>query len=131
MVIKILLIDDDVDLVEVNKTYLSKRGFEVFAAYNGEEGIAIAKNIIPDVIILDVMMTTVGEGFEVAQEIRKTETIKHAQILMLTSVNEQHDFPIRFGPDQRWNPVNAFFEKPIEPEKLLQAVNNLINNSNQ
>lgn len=120
---KILLIDDDVDLVEMNRAYLASKGNEVIFAYNGTDGIATAQEHHPDVIVLDVMMTEVGEGFEVARELKGDPATQNIPILMLTSVNQEHGFNIMVGADESWNPVDEFIEKPFSPQDLLEKIN--------
>lgn len=95
---KILLIDDDIDIVELNRALLTMAGYEVVAAFSGAEGLEKVIAERPDLVILDVMMSTVGEGFEVARQIRKHEAIRHTPILMLTGVNREHPFNLRIGP---------------------------------
>ncbi len=123
---KILIIDDDVDFVEMNKAVLTKEGFEVKEAYNGTEGLELVKSEKPDLVILDVMMSRADEGFEVAREIRKDPKTRNLPIIMLTSVNQQPDYNWKFGPDEEWNPVDEFLEKPVSHDKLLQKVNDLL-----
>lgn len=118
----ILLIDDDIDLVEINRAILQKAGYEVRVAYNGQEGIQSIKECVPDLIILDVMMTTPGEGFEVAQWVRQNEATRSVPILMITNVNRESGFNLRIGPDDQWNPVDDFIDKPISHDVLLQKV---------
>ena len=64
---KVLLIDDDIDLVEANKIVLEANGYKVLTAYNGEDGLKVAKQEVPDVIVLDVSMEKKDEGFYVSQ----------------------------------------------------------------
>jgi len=80
----------------------------------------------PDLVILDVMMSRADEGFEVAREIRKDPKTRNLPIIMLTSVNQQPDYNWKFGPDEEWNPVDEFLEKPVSHDKLLQKVNDLL-----
>ncbi|MBN1541650.1 response regulator [candidate division KSB1 bacterium] len=128
---KILIIDDDYDLVEINRAFLSKAGFKVDCAYNGAEGLEKIKAFSPDLIILDVMMTSVGEGFEVARAIRQNEEMKQIPILMLSSVNKEVGFRLRIGPDEDWNPVNAFIDKPVDYEKLVAKVTEILNSKKE
>ena len=123
---KILLIDDDVDLVEMNKAFLESNGYDVVFAYNGKDGLKSLKTEKPDLVVLDVMMTEVGEGFEVAREIRKIESSKTVPIIMLSAVNELHGFNLTIGPDENWNPVNEFIDKPIDHDELLKKIKNLL-----
>ncbi|HNS72485.1 MAG TPA: response regulator [bacterium] len=123
---KILLIDDDIDIVELNRALLTMAGYEVVAAFSGAEGLEKVIAERPDLVILDVMMSTVGEGFEVARQIRKHEAIRHTPILMLTGVNREHPFNLRIGPDVEWNPVDSFIEKPVQKELLLAKVHAML-----
>ena len=123
---KILLVDDDIDLVELNKTYLEKNGYDVVSAYNGTEGMEKVKQARPDIIVLDVMMDEVGEGFEVARSLKNNENYKNIPIIMLTSVNQEHDFNITLGADEEWNPVDYFLDKPFGPQKLLAKINEIV-----
>lgn len=122
---KILLIDDDVDLVEMNRAYLANNGYDVITAYNGTDGLAKARHEQPDLVVLDVMMTEVGEGFEVARELKNDETTKNIPIIMLTSVNQEHGFNLTIGPDEAWNPVDCFIEKPFGPKDLMMKIKEL------
>ena len=73
---KVLLVDDDIDIITVAKAILKKEGFEVYTASNKVEGLKKAKEIMPDVAILDVMMTTYYEGFELAKGFKDDEDLK-------------------------------------------------------
>jgi len=124
---KVLIVDDDADFVEVNKMVLEGNGYEVVCAYNGEEGKQKALAEKPDVIILDVMMTTKTEGFDVARELRQKDETKKIPIIMLTAVNQE--VPWKFGPDEVWLPVDEFLEKPVKPDTLLAAVKKAVGKS--
>ena len=117
---RILLVDDDTDFVEMNKVVLERAGYEVSAASNRTECMEEAKARKPDLIILDVMMATVGDGMFAAQELRKEKATRDIPIIVVTSVNKVP--PYNIGPDEAWMPVNAFIEKPVAPEVLLEEV---------
>lgn len=123
---KILLIDDDVDLIELNKALLTVMGYEVLFAYNGQEGLDMIAQHAPDLIILDVMMNSPGEGFEVARAIKENQDTRHIPIVMLSAVNNESGFSLRVGPDKSWNPVDAFIDKPVRKEQLIKTVRNLL-----
>ena len=126
MIKKILLIDDDVDLVAVHKAHLLKEKFSVITAYNGKEGLKQAIAEQPDLVVLDVMMDAVGEGFQVAREMKNNPKLANIPILMISSVNQEHGFKLRIGPDENWNPVDDFLEKPVEFTMLIKKVNELL-----
>ncbi len=117
---KVLVVDDEKELVEVTRVLLESNGYEVVAAHSGEECKKVAKSEKPDVIILDVMMETTSAGFDVARWLREQEDTKQIPIVMLTAVNQ--NVPWRFGTDEVWLPVDVFLDKPVSPEKLLREV---------
>ena len=117
---KVLVVDDEKELVEVTEVLLESNGFDVAAAYSGEEGKKAALTEKPDVIILDVMMETSGAGFDVARWIRGQDATKAIPIIMLTAVNQ--NVPWRFASDEVWLPVDVFLDKPVSPERLLREV---------
>lgn len=117
---KILLIDDDADFVAGTQAFLEGHGYQVVVAYDGDEGQKKAAEEKPDLIILDVMMRTDTEGFEVARALRANEVTRQIPIIMLTGVNQV--VPWRFGPDEVWLPVDAFIDKPMNPQRLLSEV---------
>ncbi|MCY3024318.1 MAG: response regulator [Planctomycetota bacterium] len=121
----VLLVDDDVDLVQINKLLLEKEGFTVLVAYDGEECKAKALEARPDVIVLDVMMKTDTEGIHVARELRAREETKTIPIVMLTAVKER--IPWRFEADKEWLPVDDFLAKPATPKLLIDAIRQVLN----
>ncbi|MBN1999067.1 response regulator [candidate division KSB1 bacterium] len=123
---KILLVDDDVDLVEINRDYLLTKGYSVVTALNGRDGIKTALEEKPDLVVLDVMMTDVGEGFEVARALRENVKTRSIPILMLTGVNREHGFNLVVGPDETWNPVDEFLDKPVTHEELLKKISQML-----
>lgn len=124
---KVLVIDDDLDLVEVIRTVLESKGYKVASAESGKEGLQKMKEERPDLIILDVMMTTKDEGFNVSRDIKKNPECKDIPILMLTALKEKTGFD--FAPeagDETWLPVEDYVNKPIQPDELLSKVEKLI-----
>lgn len=115
---KILLVDDDKDFVEINKTLLEKDKHTVVFAHNPKDGLALLKKEKPDLLVLDVMMEEPDDGFAMAQQIRQDGN--KIPIIMLTSINKVMN--LTFGKDKDMVPVNEFFEKPIPADKLREAV---------
>ena len=129
---KILIIDDDPDIVEALR--LTLRGnYQVFDAASGQEGLRKVKEIEPDLIILDVMMETETEGFQVSLALRSpdpaSEYAAYARIpiLVLTAIHQKT--PLRFAPDADYLPVDDFVEKPVKPGVLLAKVKKLLGNA--
>ena len=127
---KILVIDDDPDLVEVIRLTLEASGYQVFSAASGAEGLKRVTDVRPDLIILDVMMDHTTEGFQVSLELRSPDPrSKYAPyskipILMLTALHDTT--PLRLGADQDYLPVDDFVEKPLEASALVRKVQELL-----
>jgi CheY-like chemotaxis protein len=127
---KILIIDDDPDIVLAVRLCLEDAGHEVLEAGNGTEGLETIKAERPDLIILDVMMDTTTEGFQLSLKLRSPDpTSEYAEfsdipILMLTSIHTTT--PLRFGPDEDYLPVDEFVDKPIDPDDLVRKVGTLL-----
>ncbi len=119
---KVLIIDDDVEYVDAITNLLDARGYTVVSAHNGIDGVAAAKANKPDLIILDVMMTTQSEGFDVARELQADEDIKGTPVVMITGVRKELNLPFGLEPDSDWLPVKALLEKPVKPEVLLKTL---------
>ena len=127
---KILVIEDDADMVTAIRMPLEANGYEVIAAATGEEGLQKVKEVEPDLIILDVMMETTTAGFQVSLELRSPDAdseyvaYREVPILMLTAIHTTTS--LRFGPDEAYLPVDDFVDKPIDPDVLLDKVKALI-----
>ena len=123
---KILIVDDDVDFVESNRDLLEAYGYEVLAAHDGSTGLDIAKSVRPDVMILDVMMATDTEGFEVARSIPETPELRNMRVLLVTGITKAMHLSYGFRPDETWLPVDRVLEKPVDPKRLLDEVERVL-----
>lgn len=119
---KILIIDDDIDLVEVMRLTLETAGFEVVDAQEGAKGLEKIKTEQPDLVILDVMMGTQDEGFHVAYQMRNSPKMAEIPIIMVTAVGQETGFMFDKEKDQDYLPVQEFLAKPIDPDKLIETV---------
>lgn len=122
----ILIVDDDVALVESTKDLLEAHGYEIITAHDGEAGLELAKNARPDLMILDVMMASDTEGFEVARKVPETPELKDLPVLMVTGVRDKMGLTYGFEPDSTWLPVDRLLEKPVDPARLIATVKRLI-----
>jgi len=121
---RVLIVDDDPDIVEAEKLILESRGYHVDSATDGESGLAKAMDSKPDLIILDVMMTTMDEGIRVAQQLRRQPGLKHVPIIITTAIGQVTS--LRFSPDDEILPVDAFVEKPVKPSHLISVAEALM-----
>jgi CheY-like chemotaxis protein len=123
---KILIIDDDPDIVMAVRLSLESAGHKVVEADSGKAGLKMIKSEHPDVIILDVMMETHTEGFQLAQKLHSPDPasewkqFKDTPILMLTAIHSTT--PMRYEPDIDYLPVELFVDKPIDPDDLIKKV---------
>ena len=124
----ILVIDDDEDICLAVKALLESRDYNVEVASTKEEGLKKFRSIKPDLAILDVMMVSWQDGFELARELKKDPDLKNIPILMLTGVEDKTGFEFKStAGDPEWLPVEGFLDKPVEPEVLLAEVKKLLN----
>lgn len=119
---KILIVDDDPDMVEAGRFVLEGKGYQVVSAANAEEGLQAVDREKPDLVILDVMMEEPDDGIRVARQIRRKGS--KVPILMLTSVNAA--MGLHIDKDSEVVPVDEFQEKPVDPATLLMKVQKLL-----
>jgi len=121
---KIVVVDDDVQLVESVTTLLESVGYEVFSAYRAEKGFDLAKEKQPDLILLDVMFAGPPgpDGFEISRRIKKDPDLKDTPVVMLSGVKKVLELGYEVTPDDDFMPVEAFIDKPVKPERLLAAI---------
>ncbi len=119
---KILIIDDDFDLVEAMRITLEKADFEVIDAQDGKRGMEKLRAEKPDLVLLDVMMEQLDEGFQIAYAIRGDEALQDTPIVILTAVGTQTGFRFDLDKDEDFLPVDDFLEKPVNPQKLVDVV---------
>lgn len=122
---KILLIDDELDILEILSYNLSKEGYEIHTAINGNEGIEKAKEIIPDLILLDVMMPE-KDGIETCQDLRKIKELQKTLIVFLSARSEEFSQLAGFQAG-----ANDYVVKLIKPKILISKVNALLQLTSQ
>ena len=122
---KILLVDDEPDILEIISYNLKSNGFEVFTAMNGVKALKKAKSILPDLIILDVMMPEM-DGIETCEEIRKIPELNDTIITFLTARSEDYSQLAGFDAG-----ADDYINKPIKPKLLVGKVKSLLRRSNK
>lgn len=117
---KVLLVDDEEDILEFLSYNLKKNGYLVYTAKNGAEGLAIAKEKIPDLIILDVMMP-IMDGVEACELMRAVPELEHAIIVFLTARSEEYSqiAGLSVGADD-------YISKPIKPKLFISKIKSLL-----
>ena len=122
---KILIVDDDPDLVEAVSTILESKGYAVAAAYGGVEGLKKARTENPDLIVLDVMMPD-KDGYTICKELKADKKYRSIPILLLTAVVS--NMPTSKYTHQMGMNTEAddYMDKPVEPGELVKRVEALI-----
>lgn len=118
---KILIVDDEADIVESLQFVLETAGFECHCAYNGEDGLAMAKEILPDLIILDVMMPKIN-GFKICRLLKYDIKYKNIPILMVTARSQMEDQLI--GEETG---VDEYITKPFDLDEIVEKVKGYLN----
>ena len=113
---KILIVDDEQDIVETLKFILEAHGYNCFCAYNGEDGLNQAKEIMPDLIILDVMMPKIN-GYKFSRLLKYDNKYQDIPIIMVTARSQEQDKLI--GEETG---VNEYISKPFELDEILAVV---------
>jgi DNA-binding response OmpR family regulator len=117
---KILVVDDDPDFVEAMRLTLEPNGYTVLSAANGDEGLAKVKSESPDLVILDVIMSSVLDGLQMSQRMQENAQHKRIPILMVTSIANT-DYAALFPTDE-YISIDGFLSKPVAPNVLLERV---------
>lgn len=113
---KILIVDDEQDIVETLKFMLEAQGYVCFCAYDGETGLNMAKEILPDLMILDVMMPKIN-GYKISRLLKYDNKYKEIPIIMVTARSQEDDKLI--GQETG---VNEYITKPFELDEVISKV---------
>ena len=118
---KILIVDDEVDLVETVRFPLEMEGYHVLVSYNGEDALNQARKENPDLILLDLMLPRL-DGYKVCRLLKFDDRYKHIPILMLTAKTQEKDKTLGMETG-----ANEYITKPFEMEDLLRKVKAYLN----
>ncbi len=113
---KILVVDDEVDLVETVRFPLEMEGYQVLISYNGEDALNQARKENPDLILLDLMLPKL-DGYKVCRLLKFDDRYKHIPILMLTAKTQEKDKALGMETG-----ANEYITKPFEMEELIEKV---------
>jgi len=122
---RVLLIDDDKLYSDGIRALLESHGHAVACAADGHTGVAMARTERPDLIILDMMMDSDTDGFEVSRRIKEHPELTGCPVLLITGIRRALHLPFRLEIDDEWLPVTAILEKPVTPGALLAEIDRL------
>lgn len=119
--IKILIVDDEPNIVLSLDYLVRKKGFTPFIARNGSEALAIAEKEKPNMVVLDIMMPDI-DGYEVCKQIKANASLEHTKIIFLSAKSRQEDIDkgLAMGADQ-------YVTKPFSTKQIMQEIINLLN----
>jgi CheY-like chemotaxis protein len=120
----ILVVDDDPDFVEIMRTILEANNYYVLTAANGDQALAQVKAQRPDLMLLDIMMSTVLDGLYVSEQLAHDPVAKDVPVIMVSSIAETpyaEVFPMDEQPH-----MDAWLSKPVDPKVLLAKVSQLL-----
>ncbi|GFP33080.1 hypothetical protein HKBW3S42_01398 [Candidatus Hakubella thermalkaliphila] len=131
---KILIVEDDPDMVESMRLVLESKSYQVVSSDSADDGLTKVRSEKPDLIILDVMMSEGTEGFHFAWKLRNDmeEEYQDIPILIVSAIHEKTEMRLypemsdpTYGPGE-FLPVQGFIDKPVQPADLLEKVGNLL-----
>ncbi len=123
---RILLVDDDVDFIDLNKAVLENNGFDVVTAFSGREATDKVSFEQPDLIVLDLMLEKHDTGFAFAKALKANPLHQKIPILMLTAVAGETGYDFSQELDGYWMKTDDYASKPLLPEELIKRVTMLL-----
>jgi len=117
---KILVVDDDPDFVEITRTILEANGYQVGTAANGDQALNAMRKDLPDLVLLDVMMSTVLDGLNLSHVMSEDPVLKRVPVIMVSSIAESPHAGM--FPTDEYIPIDAWISKPVQADALLKKV---------
>jgi len=117
---KILVVDDDPDFIEITRIILEKNGYDVESAANGDEAIEKMKSYVPDLVLLDIMMSQPLDGVEVARKMLDDSSLVKVPVIVVSSITDSPHLA-KF-PTNEYLPIDDWISKPAQPDDLLKKV---------
>jgi CheY-like chemotaxis protein len=124
--LKIVMVDDNTDFLFTMQTFLQKNDFVILTADDGQKGIDLIKKEQPDVVLLDIMMETLFSGFEVCKAIRSDDDLIDIPIIGISAMADDLDINYSQWPDYDYFKPDAFLDKPVDRQRLLQLIPEVI-----
>jgi len=123
---KVLVIDDDPSFATAMTPVLESRGYQVETAYNKKEAMEKIEKYKPDLILLDIMMERLADGFDICYKLKHDLELSKIPVLAVSAINKEIGFRFSPGTDGEYFEADDFVEKPVKPESLLERVEKLL-----
>ncbi len=121
---KILVVDDDPDFVEITRLILKAKGYEVESAPSSDKALQMMRQSPPDLVLLDVMMSSILDGVHVVNAMREDTMLRHIPVIMVSSIASSP--AAEMFPTDEYIPIDMWISKPVQPEDLVRKVARLI-----
>ncbi len=121
---KIIVVDDDPDFVEIMRTILESKGYEVVTAANGQQALSKVQQEHPDLMLLDIMMSSVLDGLDVSEKLAQDPDAKYMPVIMVSSIADTPHAGL--FPTEETLHMDAWLSKPVDPKTLLNKVGELL-----
>jgi DNA-binding response OmpR family regulator len=123
----ILIVDDDKDITASLKVVLEAKGFKIYSAITDHEALEKIKTALPDLIILDVMLEGMSDGFDLARQLKSKDLYKKIPIIIMTALGKKTGFHFDANIDkEKWLPIDLYLEKPVDFEALTVEIEKLL-----
>jgi DNA-binding response OmpR family regulator len=123
---KILIVDDDPDYARATRVILESKNYKVEVAHNRNEAFDKIKEVKPDLILLDIMMDRLDDGFTICYKLKHDATLKHIPVFSISSITEKTGFKFNPKTDGEYFEADDYAQKPIEAKELLRRVDALL-----
>lgn len=117
---KILVVDDDPDFVNLTRTILRSKNYEIMTAASGQQALSVMREDKPDVVLLDIMMSYILDGLDVGREMAQDPALKDIPVIMVTALTGARAQTTL--PADEYVPVEDWIHKPIDPDQLLAKI---------
>jgi len=117
---KVLVVDDDPDFVEITRMILEANEYEVSTAANGDQALNTMREHLPDLVLLDIMMSHVLDGLDLSRVMSEDPVLKKVPIIMVSSITDSPSAGL--FPTDEYLSIDAWISKPVQPDDLLQKV---------
>ena len=118
---KIVYVEDELEMIDLVKLILSRKGYDLIGAAGGREGLVTIREVVPDLVLLDLMMPDI-EGWDVYQQIRADEKTKHIPVIVVTAKAQNIDKVLGLHIAK----VNDYISKPFSPQDLVTSVEKVL-----
>ena len=122
--VKVMVVYDDPDFVEITRIILEGNGYKVYTAANGDQALEAMREDVPDLLLLDIMMTHALDGLDVSHVMSEDPVLKKVPIIMISSIADSPSAGL--FPTDEYVPIDTWISKPVQPNELLQKVAQLV-----